>query len=77
VFTRALRWSLSWSRSNRSIPPHPISIRSIWILYTHLRLGLPSGLFPSGFPTNILYAFRYPLFVLRALPISSSLTWSL
>jgi hypothetical protein len=22
-----------------------------------LRLGLPSGLFPSGFPTNILYAF--------------------
>jgi hypothetical protein len=27
------------------------------ILSTHLRLGLPSGLFPSGFPTNILYAF--------------------
>jgi hypothetical protein len=26
-------------------------------LSTHLRLGLPSGLFPSGFPTNILYAF--------------------
>jgi hypothetical protein len=24
------------------------------ILSTHLRLGLPSGLFPSGFPTNIL-----------------------
>jgi hypothetical protein len=23
----------------------------------HLRLGLPSGLFPSGLPTNILYAF--------------------
>jgi hypothetical protein len=22
---------------------------------THLRFGLPSGLFPSGFPTNILY----------------------
>jgi hypothetical protein len=22
----------------------------------HLCLGLPSGLFPSGFPTNILYA---------------------
>jgi hypothetical protein len=27
-------------------------------LSTHLHLGLPSGLFPSGFPTNILYAFR-------------------
>jgi hypothetical protein len=26
-------------------------------LSTHLRLGLPSGLLPSGFPTNILYAF--------------------
>jgi hypothetical protein len=28
-------------------------------LSTHLRLGLPSGLFPSGFPTNILYAFLF------------------
>jgi hypothetical protein len=28
-------------------------------LSTQLRLGLPSGLFPSGFPTNILYAFRF------------------
>jgi hypothetical protein len=26
-------------------------------LSTHLRLGLPNVLFPSGFPTNILYAF--------------------
>jgi hypothetical protein len=25
-------------------------------LSIHLRLDLPSGLFPSGFPTNILYA---------------------
>jgi hypothetical protein len=29
------------------------------MLSTHLRLGLPSGLFPSGFPTNILYAFLF------------------
>jgi hypothetical protein len=40
-------------------PVHTISLRSILILSTHLRLGLPSGLFPSGFPTNILYAFPY------------------
>jgi hypothetical protein len=33
-----------------------ISLRSILILSTHLRLG-PSGLFPSGFPTKILHAF--------------------
>jgi len=34
---------------------HPTSWRSIWILSTCLSLGLPSCLFPSGFPTKILY----------------------
>jgi hypothetical protein len=29
------------------------------MLSVHLRLGLPSGLFPSGFPTNILYTFLF------------------
>jgi hypothetical protein len=44
---------------DQSMPPHPISVRYILILSTHLRLGLPSGLFPSGFLTNILYAFLF------------------
>ena len=35
--------------------PHPTSWISILILSTHLRLGLSSGLFPSGFPTKTLY----------------------
>jgi hypothetical protein len=37
----------------------PSYLRSILILSTHLRLGLPSGLFPSGFPNNTLYAFHF------------------
>jgi hypothetical protein len=43
----------------QSTPPQPISKRSIFILSSHLRLRLPSGLFPSGFPTNNLYAFLF------------------
>jgi hypothetical protein len=95
VLKRALHWCLSWTRSIQSIPPHFISLRSIWIrmpssvmwhrvqlvwctrrhipehgilhshrcenlksyiliLSTHQRLGLP-----SGFPTNISYAFLF------------------
>jgi hypothetical protein len=62
VFKRALHRSLFWARSIQSIQFHPISLRSILILSANLRLGLPSGLFPSGVPTNILCAFFfYPI----------------
>ena len=58
-FTTALtsvrHLSLSWANPITSIYPHPTSWRSILILSTHLRLGLPSDLFPSGFPAKILY----------------------
>jgi hypothetical protein len=46
------------------------SYLSIFILSTHLCLGLPSGLFPSGLPTNILCAVLFSPCVLHALPIS-------
>ena len=56
VLTSVCHLSLSWVNPIQSTYPHPTSWRSILILPTHLRLGLPSGLFPSGFPTKTLYA---------------------
>jgi hypothetical protein len=50
---------LSWACSIQSMPPHSVSRRSILVLSFRPRLGAPSGLFPSGFPTIILYT---PLF---------------
>jgi hypothetical protein len=44
-------------KPDQSSPYHTSYLRSILILSTHLRLGLSSGPFPSGFPTNTLYAF--------------------
>ena len=47
----------TWARSIQSSPPpHPTSWKSVFILSSHLNLGLPSGVFPSGFPTKTLYA---------------------
>ena len=56
--------SLSCASPIQSTYPHPTSWRSILILSTHLRLGLPGGLFPSGFPTKTLYV-----------PLSSPIGW--
>ena len=46
-------------------PVHPTDWISIIILSSHLRLGLPSGFFPSGFPTNTLYtSFLSPVWAM-------------
>jgi hypothetical protein len=49
----------SYPGPDQSIPPHPSSPRSVLLLSTLLLLGHPGGLFPSGFPTNSLYAFLF------------------
>jgi len=61
---------LFWASSIQSMPPHLTSWRPIFILSSHLRLGFPSGLFPSGFPTKTLYTPLLSPYVLHAPPIS-------
>ena len=70
AFTSFRHLSLSWASPIQSIWPQPTSWRSILILSTHLCLGLPSGLFPSGFPTKTLYTPSPPPYKPHAQPIS-------
>jgi len=69
-------WSISWARRIQSSTSHPISLRNNLILSTHLHLDLLSGLFPSGFPTEICTHFSCLPCVFHALPKSSSFIWS-
>ena len=62
--------SLSWASPIQSTYPHPTSWRSSLILSTHLGLGLPSGLFPSGVPTKTPYAPSPHPYAPHAQPIS-------
>ena len=50
ALTSVRHLSLSWATPIRSIYPHSTSCRSVLILSTHLRLGLPSGSFPPVSP---------------------------
>ena len=54
ALTSVRHLSQSWTSPIQSIYPHPTSWSSILILSTHLCLGLPTGLFPSGLPTKTL-----------------------
>ena len=54
ALTSVRHLSLSWVSPIQSIYPHPTSSRSVLILSVHLRLGLPSGVLPSVFPSKNL-----------------------
>ena len=70
ALTSVRHLSQSWASPIQSIYSHPTSWRSILMLSTHLRLGLPSGLFPSGFPTKTLYTPSPHPYAPHAQPIS-------
>ena len=55
AFTTARQPFVFWVREIQSITSYPTSWRCISILSSHLRLGLPSIPFPSGFPAKTLY----------------------
>jgi hypothetical protein len=42
------------------MPPYLVSLRCLLVLSSYLRLGLPSGVFSTGFPTKSPYAFFFP-----------------
>jgi len=56
TFTTDRHVSLSLVKSVQSKPPHLTSSGSNLLFSCHLRLGLPRGLFPLGFPSNTPYA---------------------
>ena len=70
ALTSVRHLSLSWVCPIQSIYPHPTSWRFILILSTHLCIGLPSGLFPSFFPTKTLYIPSPHPYAPHAQPIS-------
>jgi len=77
ALTSVRHLSLSWASPIQSIYPHRTSWRSFIILSTHLRLGLPSGLLLSGFPTKTLVTVykKWEAFFLECRRIYSDL-WS-
>jgi hypothetical protein len=76
VFTRACHWSLSWARWIQSTSSHTLSVRSIMILSSHVRLRLQGGYFPSGFPAKIPYTFLISPMRATCPAHSFSLIWS-
>jgi len=76
AFTSDRHFSLPWPRSIHFLPPHTISRRSILILYSNLRLGLPNGLIPSGLQSKHCVLLSCTPYLLHIPPISFVSIWS-
>ena len=66
--TSACHLSLSWATSIQSVPPsHFVNIHFIW--FSHLHVGLQSGVFPSGFLSRTLYTPLLCPYMLHSQPM--------
>jgi hypothetical protein len=72
----ACHLSSSWASQIQSTSSHPIALRSMLMLFTHLCLGLQSGLFPLHFPAKPYMHFSSSTHMPLDLSISSSFLWS-
>ena len=70
ALTSVRHLSLSWASPIQSKHPHPTSRRSILILSTHRRLGLPSGLLPYSSSSKTLHTPLSHPYAPHAQPIS-------
>jgi hypothetical protein len=76
VLTSARHLSLSWARSIQSPKPPSTPWRSLLILSSHLRLGLPKGLFPQASPPKPCAHISPPLPHTRHMPSPSHSSYS-
>ena len=72
AFTIARHLSISWASSIQSLTPHPTSLRSILILSSHLRLGLPKCSLPQEEPASYLAKYKSGPFVLGFINVNRS-----
>jgi hypothetical protein len=57
VFTKARHWTLSWASWIQIAPSIPISLKSMLILSSHVRLGLPTGYLRASQPKPCKHLF--------------------
>jgi len=72
VLTSACQLSLSWANSIQSPQSPTTSWRSVLILFSHLRLGLPNGPFPQVSPPEPCAPLSHPTCAPHAQPSHSS-----